>query len=307
MKKRKTFLMIALVLILLAGIVITVYPIVSTRYAESVRSEIRTEYTEILEENVDDGSVDILLQEAREYNRKLFTGEILRTETADNGYFEMLKVDGTDVMCYVSIPKINIDLPVFHGTGEDILNYGVGHMAQTSLPVGGENTHCVLSAHSGMASSPMFSDLEMLEIGDYVYITVLGETLTYQVYQEPYAVLPDAISTIKIQSGQDILTLVTCTPLGVNTHRLLVHCQRVEPPETPEETQTAPTETVAQEQPESVYQDQFRRQLYIGIGLALLILAFALVIRSVMGSRKSITADKKGEVQEGAESHGEQT
>jgi len=135
-------------------------------------------------------------------------------------------------LCW-SIPKINVSLPVYHGIGTDALNIGAGHMPQSSLPVGGANTHAVISAHTGMASSPMFTDLELLVPGDTFQITVLGETLTYMIQSEAdiRTVLPQQIDYVQIKENEDLVTLVTCTPYGVNSHRLLVRGIRIKPEE----------------------------------------------------------------------------
>ena len=130
-------------------------------------------------------------------------------------------------MGYLHIPKLNVTAPIYHGTGEASMSRGVGHMPQSSLPVGGLNTHTVLSAHSGMAGFPGFSDLELLNLGDVFYIDVLGKTLTYEVY-DIQTVLPDNIDPIQIQDNEDLCTLITCVPFGINTHRLLVTGMRIQ-------------------------------------------------------------------------------
>ena len=139
-------------------------------------------------------------------------------------YAEQLTVGG--VMCYIDIPKINVYLPVQHGTDAETLERAVGHVAGTSLPVGGSSTHAVLSAHSGMASSKLFSDIDQLEKGDIFYIHVLGDTLTYEV-DSINTVVPTDTSLLQIEDGKDYVTLVTCTPFGINTHRLLVRGHRI--------------------------------------------------------------------------------
>ena len=152
-------------------------------------------------------------------------------------YAEQLTVGG--VMAYVDIPKISVYLPVQHGTEAETLERAVGHVLGTSLPVGGESTHAVLSAHSGMASSKLFSDIDQLTEGDIFYIHVLGEVLAYEV-DSINIVLPTDTSLLQIEEGEDLVTLVTCTPFGINTHRLLVRGHRV--PYTPEQETTAAAE-----------------------------------------------------------------
>ena len=161
-------------------------------------------------------------------------------------------------MCYVDIPKINVYLPVQHGTDADTLENSVGHVVGTSLPVGGSSTHAVLSAHSGLASSKLFSDIDQLEVGDVFYIHVLGEALAYKV-DAINTVLPTDTSLLQIADGKDLVTLVTCTPFGVNTHRLLVRGYRV--PYLPEQEAAA-----AEEKPAA---SSWMRHYLTGLGIGL--------------------------------------
>ena len=162
-------------------------------------------------------------------------------------------------MCYIDIPKINVYLPVQHGTDADTLERAVGHVVGTSLPVGGSSTHAVLSAHSGMASSKLFSDIDQLAVGDMFYIHVLGEVLAYKV-DAIHTVLPTDTSLLQIADGKDLVTLVTCTPFGVNTHRLLVRGHRV--PYVPEQEATAAAEKPAA----SSWTQHYLTGLGIGLG-----------------------------------------
>lgn len=238
-KKRHTWLFFILFFLFsVVGVGLMLYPILSARYTESVRSEVHSEYNEIIQEE-DTSYLDALWAAAEEYNRKLFNMEIDKLQPAENGYYEQLKLATTDVMAYIHIPKINVTLPVSHGIGEKVLASGCGHVPQSSLPIGGENTHSVISAHTGMATSPMFSDLELLVPGDIFQIEILGQTLTYQIMSQEdiKKVLPHEVSHISIQAGEDLCTLVTCTPFGVNSHRLLVCGHRIPTPETKEEIQ----------------------------------------------------------------------
>lgn len=281
-KKKKIILALALIVIFLLGIFIMAYPYVSAQYAEKVRSIIQTEYEEVVEDPAKAAEINTIRDAAVEYNHKLYSGLISPLEPEENGYYEQLSVEGSDIMCYIRIPTINVSLPVYHGIGEAELAMGAGHMPQTSLPVGGTNTHTVISAHSGMASSPMFTDIGLLEIGDLVYIDVLGETLTYQVYQEPVVVLPYEVENVKIQSDKDLLTLVTCTPINVNSHRLLVHCERIETVEEAEEEVVVQEQTV--ENP-SVYAQTYMRNIYTGLLLGLFIILVAVVVIVILRKR----------------------
>ena len=206
------------------------YPLISEAVNAKYHSDIETAYTAAIEDSNAD-KLEQQRQEAQQYNA-LLSGAAITVGGASApplAYDQQLTVGG--VMCYVDIPKIGVYLPVEHGTAADTLEKSVGHVVGTSLPVGGSSTHAVLSAHSGMASSKLFSDIDQLELGDTFYIHVLGEVLAYQV-DNIATVLPTDTSLLQIQDGKDLVTLVTCTPFGVNTHRLLVRGHRV--PYTPE-------------------------------------------------------------------------
>lgn len=298
--KKKIIVIVCLVLLFLLGIGITVYPYVSAVYAERVRSEIRTEYADTMEDPAVQEEIRNLKKSAIEYNHELFIGQISPLTPEENGYYDQLKFQNSEIMCYIRIPKIGVELPVYHGTSEAELRSGAGHMTQTSLPVGGESTHCAISAHSGMASSPMFTDIGLLEPGNLVYIETLGETLVYEVYEVPEPVLPHEVSTIQIQEGRDLLTLVTCTPVNVNTHRQLVHCERVLEQEPT--TETTIFETVSSEEQlsddssasttqgqdetsterVSIYDEAYKESIVTGIKLGGLIILWILLILMVI-------------------------
>ncbi len=179
--------------------------------------------------SLDDAQYETMLEQARAYNETLVGKEdryiLDEAETAE--YNSLLDVTGTGIMGYVVIPKINVRLPIYHGTDPSVLEIAIGHIAGSSLPVGGENTHCVLSGHRGLPSAKLFTDIDQLKEGDQFMLEVLGDTLTYEVDQIK-VVLPDELEDIEIEEGQDLCTLVTCTPYGVNTHRLLVRGHRVD-------------------------------------------------------------------------------
>ena len=201
------------------------YPLVGDLLNEKYHSDVETTYTEAIADT-DDAELTAQRQAAEQYNAMLANATISEggVSAPPLVYAEQLTVGG--VMAYVDIPKINVYLPVQHGTGADTLEKSVGHVVGTSLPVGGSSTHAVLSAHSGMASSKLFSDIDQLEKGDIFYIHVLGDTLAYEV-DSINTVLPTDTSLLQIEEGKDLVTLVTCTPFGVNTHRLLVRGHRV--------------------------------------------------------------------------------
>lgn len=209
-----------------AALGLLLYPLIGELISEKYHSDVETTYTTAIADT-DDTELTAQWQAAEQYNDML-SGTATITEGGASApplaYAEQLTVGG--VMAYVDIPKIGVYLPVQHGTDADTLERAVGHVVGTSLPVGGSSTHAVLSAHSGMASSRLFSDIDQLTVGDTFYIHVLGEVLAYEVDQIA-TVLPSDTSLLQIEDGQDLVTLVTCTPFGVNTHRLLVRGHRV--------------------------------------------------------------------------------
>ena len=215
------------------------YPLIGELVSEKYHSDVETTYTAAIEDT-DDVELTAQRQAAEQYNAMLSGTAAITAGGASAPplpYAEQLTVGG--VMAYVDIPKISVYLPVQHGTDADTLERAVGHVVGASLPVGGSSTHAVLSAHSGMASSKLFSDIDQLAVGDTFYIHVLGEVLAYKV-DTINTVLPTDTSLLQIEDGKDLVTLVTCTPFGVNTHRLLVRGHRV--PYTPEQETTAAAE-----------------------------------------------------------------
>ena len=214
------------------------YPLVGEFLNEKYHSDVETTYTAAIEDT-DDAELTAQRKAAEQYNAMLSGATITKggASAPPLAYAEQLTAGG--VMCYVDIPKINVYLPVQHGTGAETLEKSVGHGVGTSLPVGGESTHAVLSAHSGMASSKLFSDIDQLAEGDMFYIHVLGEVLAYEV-DTINTVLPTDTSLLQIQEGKDYVTLVTCTPFAINTHRLLVRGHRVPyvPVQIAEDTET---------------------------------------------------------------------
>ena len=235
------------------------YPLVGELLNEKYHSDVETTYTAVIADT-DDAELTAQREAAEQYNAMLSGAAI--TEGGASApplvYAQQLTVGG--VMCYIDIPKINVYLPVQHGTDADTLERAVGHVVGTSLPVGGGSTHAVLSAHSGMASSKLFSDIDQLAEGDMFYIHVLGEVLAYQV-DAVNTVLPTDTSLLQIEGEKDLVTLVTCTPFGVNTHRLLVRGHRV--PYTPEqEAVAAETQKAA-----SSWTRHYLTGLAIGLGV----------------------------------------
>ena len=217
-----------LVLILIVGLSLLLYPSVSNYWNSFHQTRAIANYAEAVA-NIDDQLYKELWQSAEEYNRDLAKTGILWEPTDEQlaRYKSELDMTGTGVMAYIEIRKINCFLPVYHGTEDSVLQIAVGHIEGSSLPVGGENTHCILSGHRGLPSARLFTDIDQLEEGDTFVLRTLDETLTYQVDQIRI-VLPYELGDLLIEEGQDYCTLVTCTPYGVNTHRLLVRGHRVE-------------------------------------------------------------------------------
>lgn len=239
------------------------YPLVGELLNEKYHSDVETTYTAVIADT-DDAELTAQRGAAEQYNAMLSGATITEggASTPPLAYAEQLTVGG--VMAYVDIPKINVYLPVQHGTDADTLEKSVGHVVGTSLPVGGESTHAVLSAHSGMASSKLFSDIDQLAEGDTFYIHVLGDTLAYKV-DTIHTVLPTDTSLLQIEDGKDLVTLVTCTPFGVNTHRLLVRGHRV--PYTPEQK----TAAVEEKPTASSWTKHYLTGLAVGLGAAAVI------------------------------------
>lgn len=225
--KKKDFSTIALIVVFFVGVSVLLYPTVSDYWNSLHQSQAIATYADSVE-NMDEQDYEKLWDAAVSYNQKLFQsghGLGLKDEEKEE-YNKLLDVSGTGIMSYIEIPKIKCSLPVYHGTDEGVLQIAVGHIEGSSLPVGGLNTHCVLSGHRGLPSAKLFSNLDKLEEGDIFMIRTLDQTLTYEVDQIRI-VLPDEVEDLKIEEGKDLCTLVTCTPYGINTHRLLVRGHRV--------------------------------------------------------------------------------
>ena len=218
----------ALILALLAGVCLLLYPTVSDYWNTRHASRAVANYTQEVQA-LDRDAYDRMLAEAADYNRSLLTREnaFALTDAQQAQYDRLLDISGTGVMGYIEIPSINVSLPVCHGTSDSVLQIAVGHLSWTSLPVGGESTHCVLSGHRGLPSAKLFTNLDRLVEGDTFVVRVLDEALTYEVDQI-LIVEPEDVTALQIEPGKDLCTLVTCTPYGINSHRLLVRGHRVE-------------------------------------------------------------------------------
>ena len=258
---------------------ITLYPMISTWYNERHQAEVHIHYQEKVEQ-VDNTKLIEAKELAVAYNQTILPGaqdeDSFSKEallSASENYGSLLNLAGDGIMGYVEIPTIGVTLPIYHGTNNSTLERGVGHLLGSSLPVGGESTHSVLTAHSGMASAKMFSDLDRLKKGDIFFLDVLGERLAYQVDQIK-TVLPYDTTFLQTEIGNDLCTLVTCTPFGVNTHRLLVRGTRIEY----EEAEVIVEEKLESEEPvKSTWEQQYLQGILIGIG-AVVILSLGLIV-----------------------------
>ena len=256
------------ILVFLLALGITLYPVISNFYNQRHQSQIHTQYEAVVEQT-DDSELIRARELAQQYNEAIQPGSrpddaysrdaILE---ASRNYEDQLNLAGDGIMGYVEIPLIRVNLPIYHGTASETLDVGIGHLLGSSLPVGGESTHSVLTAHSGMAGQKMFSDIDQLEEGDVFYLQILSETLAYQV-DAIHVVLPHDTTYLGITQGEDQCTLVTCTPFGVNTHRLLVRGSRIPY----EEAEVIVEEQLqVEEPPKSTWEQQYIKGVLFGVG-----------------------------------------
>lgn len=265
------------VILLLISLGITIYPLIANAIAEKYRSEIQTQYFEKIE-SMDAEALDKAKTDAEKYNRLLTSGVVQNNysdealDLASVGYEAILNLNGDGIMGYIEIPRTDTYLPISHGTDAETLEKSVGHVIGSSLPIGGEGSHAVLSGHSGMSDQRMFSDLENLHLGDIFYLHILDETLAYKVTGIE-TVLPEDTSLLGINAEKDMVTLVTCTPFGVNTHRLLVQAERTDYEEAVVEVE----ETLEAVDTQSAWTRQYWRGILIGLaGLCILLTIYGM-------------------------------
>lgn len=232
-RKKNKAVTVMLFVMLLLGFAIMLYPI----YSDIVNRRENERAITVYDRNVnalDDTQYNEILKQAHEYNKRLaaLPNGLYYPDPAGD-YENTLKIGGTDIMGYITIDKIDVHLPVYHGTSDEVLAIGAGHLKGSSLPVGGESTHAVITSHRGLPSARLFTDLDQLVIGDRFTITVLGETLTYEV-DKIEIILPTDWEHFEIVEGEDLVTLFTCTPYAVNSHRLIVRGHRIKNPHTPD-------------------------------------------------------------------------
>lgn len=225
MRSRKV--LIYLTLGFLIGVSVLLYPAFSNYWNSKTQSRAIVDYEAVLE-YLEPEDYTAIFQTAYDYNQALReTSYQFHDYQNIPGYYDALKIEGTSIIGYVKIDKISVEIPIYHGTSEDVLNKGVGHLEGSSLPVGGESTHSVMSAHRGLPSARLFTDLDRMELGDTFQVIVLDQVLTYQVDQIK-VITPREVEDLMIVDGMDYCTLFTCTPYGINTHRLLVRGIRIE-------------------------------------------------------------------------------
>ena len=284
---KKTVSRILIGAIFLAGLSLLLYPFAANEWNTYRQQRLITGYDDTVAQLEEEGSVDYEAEweKARAYNAELVPSVLpdsfavaAASEEPDEEYMAALNLAGDGIMGKVEIPKIGITLPIYHTTEEEVLEKAAGHLEGSSLPSGGENTHAVISAHRGLPSAALFTDLDQLEAGDHFLIRVLDETLCYEVDQIE-TVEPDDTSALAVEEGEDLVTLLTCTPYGVNSHRLLVRGHRVPYEETVVAEEETPLAAVS-------IHTNYLLWVFVGLGVtALFILALYLLDRRARTAR----------------------
>ena len=273
--KRKHISTIFIILIFLVGLGFISYPTVSNLWNQAHQSRAIATYSKQVEK-LDDSENKKMLKAARKYNKSLLKkSDHWKLSKKDKKKYEsLLDVSGTGIMGYIEVPKIDCSLPIYHGTDEGALQIAIGHLEGSSLPVGGKSTHCVLSGHRGLPSARLFTDLDQMEEGDIFILNILGRKLAYEVDQIR-VVLPEEMSDLEIEEGKDLCTLVTCTPYGINTHRLLVRGHR-----------TKYVEKKVEEEQKKVQTKKTDIRLTIAGGTGVLILLIIIIVIVIKRRRK---------------------
>lgn len=291
----KLLLIISIIFIIL-GVGIFLYPSISNYLAEKNHIDIIRNYDDLIVK-IDEEKINEEKEKAKIYNENLSGDPVHDPFVIGSGYAlpenykEVLNIAGDSVMGYVEIPKISVYLPIYHGTSDEVLEKGVGHIQNTSVPIGGKSTHSVLTGHTGLPNAELFTRLDELGIGDIFYIHVLDDVLTYKVF-ETKVILPDKIDELQILNGKDYITLVTCTPYGVNSHRLLVKAERVEYEEY-SVTKSTTDEEGTDTKKESPSKHYYLTGTQIGIVLLVLILTIVSIIGISIRRKKNLYRIKK--------------
>ena len=224
---KNTLSSIILLLVFFVGLSVLLYPTISDYWNSKTQSRAIVDYESVLQ-NLTPEDYSAEFDAADKYNAEMREVDFpLMYYDRVEGYNDILNVGGNGIIGYITIGKIKVELPIYHGTSDSVLNVAAGHLEGTSLPVGGESTHAVISAHRGLPSAKLFTNLDKLEVGDTFVITVLDRVLTYEIDQI-LIVLPNEVDALYVQDGEDLCTLITCTPYGINTHRMLVRGHRIE-------------------------------------------------------------------------------
>lgn len=268
MKRKKIYIAIC-ILVFVIALLLTIYPIVSNYLAEQTQTKAYTDYTEKIEQY----SNEILTEEkekAVSFNNK---------QISEEAYEDVLNIGADGIMGYLKIPQISVVLPIYHGTSSYVLEKGIGHLFCSSLPVGGKGTHCVLTGHSGMAQQKMFSDLECLEKGNVFYIEILDEILEYRI-EDIYVIDPNDTESLRVDTEKDMCSLITCTPFGVNTHRLVVKGIRTDRPENQVVSDVENIEMKVNKN-SSTWYFEYLKAIFIGIVVVVGFIAFEFSIRFV--------------------------
>ena len=291
MKKLRSILPI--ILIFAVGLSLLLYPFVANQWNTYRQSQLMTDYKASVKQAEDAGLIDYEAELARanQFNQDLLPSILpdsfaIAEAKGEMGkdYYDCLNLLGDGMMGTIEIPKIKVNIPIFHGTSEDVLQRAAGHLEGSSLPVGGENTHAVISAHRGLPSATLFTDLDKLEAGDYFVVHVLDLDLYYEVDQS-LVVEPDQTDALAVESGKDLVTLVTCTPYGVNTHRMLVRGHRCDPVDLGE-TPSSVLDTVTGTSLHTNY------LLWVIVGFAVVIVAYIVMSRIDRSRRRKRAAAK---------------
>lgn len=287
-KKKRILIICAAGVVFLFALCLTIYPLFASSYSARHQAEIHTQYQQEVAKT-DNTAIIEARKNAIRYNVTIATGVEAEDAfsgnallAAEDSYGAQLNLMGNGIMGYVRVPKLSLTLPIYHGTADATLDLGVGHLLGSSLPVGGESTHAILTGHSGMASQKMFSDLPDMVTGDVFYLEILDETLAYQVDQIK-TVHPYDTAYLDIEQGQDYCTLITCVPFGVNSHRLLVRGHRI--PYVEEEEMALEIEY--SDQPSgSTWERQYAKGLLIGLCLTLALAAAAAALAVIIKRRR---------------------
>ena len=280
---KRVIVSVCYILTILLGFALLSYPMISNYLYEQRQDGVIERYETLAQDTALDETRKKALEAARKYNRQLASGVVsledpfltATTPEKDGTQSSILDITGTGVIATLEVPALNLELPVYYGTDSETLEHGIGVLEISSLPVGGEGTHTVLCGHSGLSSASLFSDLEQLELGDRFFIQVLGETLAYEVDQIS-TVLPEDLSQLAIDPQADYCTLLTCTPYGVNTHRLLVRGVRTELP-----TETDEAADTAEESAPSVWLKEYLTSLAVSILVVIVFFLMGQLIAAV--------------------------